>query len=255
MRHDPYLVSKVTAADGRVIYDHGTTTGQQAVPQQVARNVTEAMIQVAPSAGDRARGPRGGRQDRHRAAPDAERAEQGRLDGRLHPVGVHGGLGRHRQERSDQERGRAARVRPDAARIDLADLHERRPATAEQFSPFVPLGTPLGVGTDESDKSDDEDSDDEKSDDEDKDDDDSDRNSGDSDRGSDGSGDSDSSGDSGNRSDSGNDSSNDSSNSGEDFSDDNTVFEEPRIDVPGFRSSNAPVLRTSGQQPLAAGAG
>jgi membrane peptidoglycan carboxypeptidase len=123
----------------------------------------------------------------------------------------------------------------------------------EQFSPFVPLGTPLGVGSDESDKSDDEDSDDEKSDDEDKKDDgDSDRSSGDSDRGSDDSGDSDRSGDSSGRGDSGNDSGN---NSADDFSDDNTVFEEPQIDVPGFRSSNAPVLRTSGQQPLAAGAG
>jgi hypothetical protein len=121
----------------------------------------------------------------------------------------------------------------------------------EQFSPFVPLGTPLGVGSDESDKSDDEDSDDEKSDDDDNDDGDSDRNSGDSDRGSDGSDDSDGSGGSGNRSDSGDD----SSNSREEFSDDNSVFEEPQIDVPGFRSSNAPVLRTSGQQPLAAGAG
>ena len=77
---------------------------------------------------DRARRPGGRRQDRHRAAPDAERPEQGRLDGRLHPVGVHGGLGRHGPERSDQERGRAARVRPDAARLDLADVHERRTA-------------------------------------------------------------------------------------------------------------------------------
>ena len=52
---------------------------------------------------DRPRRRAGRRQDRHRAAPDAERAEQGRLDGRLHPVGVDRRLGRHRPERSDQE--------------------------------------------------------------------------------------------------------------------------------------------------------
>ena len=46
VRHDAYVVSKVTAADGRVIYDHGVATGAQAVPQAVARNVTEAMSGV-----------------------------------------------------------------------------------------------------------------------------------------------------------------------------------------------------------------
>ena len=74
---------------------------------------------------DRPRRPGGRRQDRHRAAPDAERAEQGRLDGRLHPVGVDRRLGRNRPERSDQELRRAPRVRADAARLDLADVHDR----------------------------------------------------------------------------------------------------------------------------------
>ena len=254
IRHDAYLVSKVTAADGRVIYDHGTTTGQQAVPQPVARNVTEAMIQVAPSAG---------------IAP-AGRVVAGKTGTVQHPtlngqnkdawmVGYTPSVSTAVWVGTDQSDPiKTAAGRPVFGRMLPGSIWQtfmNGAPRGEQFSPFVPLGTPLGVGTDESDKSDDEDSDDEKSDDEDKDDDDSDRNSGDSDRGSDGSGDSDSSGDSGNRSDSGNDSSNDSSNSGDDFSDDNTVFEEPRIDVPGFRSSNAPVLRTSGQQPLAAGAG
>ncbi|WP_433557401.1 transglycosylase domain-containing protein [Pseudonocardia xinjiangensis] len=48
-RHEPYLVSKVVAADGRVLYDRGEAAGEQAVPQQVARNVTESMIDVASS--------------------------------------------------------------------------------------------------------------------------------------------------------------------------------------------------------------
>ena len=33
IRRDPYFVAKVTTADGRVLLDHGTATGQQVVPQ------------------------------------------------------------------------------------------------------------------------------------------------------------------------------------------------------------------------------
>ncbi|WP_243653632.1 transglycosylase domain-containing protein [Pseudonocardia endophytica] len=46
----PYMVQKVTAADGRVIFDRGTTdTGKQVMPEEVARNVTESMTDVASS--------------------------------------------------------------------------------------------------------------------------------------------------------------------------------------------------------------
>ncbi|MEU7811897.1 transglycosylase domain-containing protein [Pseudonocardia sp. NPDC049154] len=47
----PYLVAKVTTSDGRVIYDHGagSSAGTQAFSQQVARNVTESMTDVASS--------------------------------------------------------------------------------------------------------------------------------------------------------------------------------------------------------------
>jgi membrane peptidoglycan carboxypeptidase len=47
----PYLVAKVTTSDGRVIYDHGAgaSAGTQAFSQQVARNVTESMTDVANS--------------------------------------------------------------------------------------------------------------------------------------------------------------------------------------------------------------
>jgi membrane peptidoglycan carboxypeptidase len=48
-RHEPYIVSKVVAADGRVLFDRGDAAGEQAIPQQVARNVTESMIDVASS--------------------------------------------------------------------------------------------------------------------------------------------------------------------------------------------------------------
>jgi membrane peptidoglycan carboxypeptidase len=46
--HEPYFVSKVEAADGEVLYEHENTDGQQTMPQQVARNVIEAMLGVAP---------------------------------------------------------------------------------------------------------------------------------------------------------------------------------------------------------------
>ena len=60
--------------------------------------------------------------------PERPGPEQGRLDGRLHAVDLHRGLGRHRQQRPDPERQRAVRLRPDAARLDLAGVHELRAA-------------------------------------------------------------------------------------------------------------------------------
>ncbi|WP_296377761.1 transglycosylase domain-containing protein [Pseudonocardia sp.] len=51
VHRDPYLVSKVVASDGRVLFDRATTpTGSQnAMPQQVACNVTNSMTDVASS--------------------------------------------------------------------------------------------------------------------------------------------------------------------------------------------------------------
>jgi membrane peptidoglycan carboxypeptidase len=50
VKREPYLVAKVTASDGRVIFDRGSTdTGQQVMDPEVARNVTESMTDVADS--------------------------------------------------------------------------------------------------------------------------------------------------------------------------------------------------------------
>ncbi len=46
--HEPFIVSRVEAADGEVLYERAEQEGRQAVPQQVARNVIEAMLEVAP---------------------------------------------------------------------------------------------------------------------------------------------------------------------------------------------------------------
>ena len=75
-----------------------------------------------------------------------EQPEQGRLDGRLHPVRVHGGVGRHRHQRADQERAGSSGVRPHAARLDLAGLHERRGArhAGRAVLPVRPARRPAG---------------------------------------------------------------------------------------------------------------
>ena len=45
--HRPHMVTKVTTADGRVLYDGGVTAPEQRMSQQLARNVTESMLDVA----------------------------------------------------------------------------------------------------------------------------------------------------------------------------------------------------------------
>ncbi|WP_345341039.1 transglycosylase domain-containing protein, partial [Actinomycetospora succinea] len=49
--HRPHLVSRVTTADGRVLFDAGAPAGEQRMTQQLARNVTESMLQVADHSG------------------------------------------------------------------------------------------------------------------------------------------------------------------------------------------------------------
>ncbi|MFC5136863.1 transglycosylase domain-containing protein [Actinomycetospora rhizophila] len=49
--HRPHLVSRVTTADGRVLFDAGAPAGEQRMSQQLARNVTESMLQVADHSG------------------------------------------------------------------------------------------------------------------------------------------------------------------------------------------------------------
>jgi membrane peptidoglycan carboxypeptidase len=51
MFREPFIVQKVVASDGRVLIDRAGSapTGDQAVPRQVARNVTESMLDVAGS--------------------------------------------------------------------------------------------------------------------------------------------------------------------------------------------------------------
>jgi membrane peptidoglycan carboxypeptidase len=45
--HAPYLISKVETADGRLLYDKTLDEGEQRFPEQLARNVTQSMLDVA----------------------------------------------------------------------------------------------------------------------------------------------------------------------------------------------------------------
>ncbi|MCD2186434.1 transglycosylase domain-containing protein [Actinomycetospora soli] len=45
--HRPHMVTRVTTADGRVLYDGGVPAAEQRMSQQLARNVTESMLDVA----------------------------------------------------------------------------------------------------------------------------------------------------------------------------------------------------------------
>jgi len=47
--HAPHMISRVETADGRVLFDGGNSLGEQRMDPQVARNVTESMVNVASS--------------------------------------------------------------------------------------------------------------------------------------------------------------------------------------------------------------
>ncbi|GJF06452.1 hypothetical protein PSD17_53990 [Pseudonocardia sp. D17] len=49
--HVPHLISKVVTSDGRVLYQSRSSDGERRFPEQVARNVTEAMLDVASNDG------------------------------------------------------------------------------------------------------------------------------------------------------------------------------------------------------------
>ena len=115
----PTSCAKVVAADGRVLIDR-TADDAQGEPGDAAaggpqRHRVDARRgrQLEHRAGRRARRRR---QDRHGAAARHRGPEQGRLDGRLHAVDVHRGLGRHRRQRPDPGRRRQADLRSDGAR-------------------------------------------------------------------------------------------------------------------------------------------
>jgi membrane peptidoglycan carboxypeptidase len=49
--HRPHMVTRVETTDGRVLYDEGTDPGEQHMDSQVARDITESVLDVAGSSG------------------------------------------------------------------------------------------------------------------------------------------------------------------------------------------------------------
>ena len=147
VRRAPYLVAQVTASDGRVLYQQEAPTGEQAVPQQVARNVTESIKDVPATAG---------------IAPAVETAVAGKTGAVAHrgvtghntdawTVGYTPSVSTAVWVGSDTgnpiltSAGRPVLGRTLPGSIWQKFLDEMLAGTRpEQFSPFVPLGTPPG---------------------------------------------------------------------------------------------------------------
>ena len=125
--HRPHFVQKVVNADGQVLFDAASedNSGEQRIDKAVADNVTAAMQPIAgvlqrPQPGRR---PSVGGQDRHQPAR-RHRRQPGRLDGRLHPVAVDGGLGGHHrghQAAGEQVGIAGVRLRPAVRHLEEHD--------------------------------------------------------------------------------------------------------------------------------------
>jgi membrane peptidoglycan carboxypeptidase len=167
MRRESYLVAKVTSADGRTLYDHGQSTGQQVVPQPVARNITEAMKDV-PTSGNIAL--TGGRPEAGKTGTVQHPSLNGQnkdawMVGYTPSVSTAVWVG---TDASDPIRNAAGR--PVFGRMLPGSIWQTymnsavRGTPSEQFSRFVALGTPPGAdlpgSTDPSSAADDESNDD-----------------------------------------------------------------------------------------------
>ena len=90
-------MQKATASDGEVVYKHKVAASRRST-SKVANDVTLTLEPVAAWSGDPlGERPGVGGQDRHRGHLPARPEQQRRVDGRLHPAGQRGGVGRHRQ--------------------------------------------------------------------------------------------------------------------------------------------------------------
>ncbi|WP_343946173.1 transglycosylase domain-containing protein, partial [Pseudonocardia zijingensis] len=162
--HEPYIVSRVEAADGEVLYEHDESAGRQVMPQQVARNVIEAMLEVAPkknySLPGRPVAAKTGTAQLEGSATDNRDAW---FVGFTPQVSTAVWVGSDRSDpiRNAQKRpifgsGLPGQIWHSFMKTATEDL------PAEQFSPFVPIGDPPRAEfTSESTSPDDDDDDDE----------------------------------------------------------------------------------------------
>ena len=140
--HPPHLVSQVVTADGRVLYQ-ASPEGERRFPEQVARNVTEAMLAVA----DRDGLGLGGGRSRRRPAR-CSRASPARTTTRGWPGSPRSsrrrcGWAPTATRRSAPRRASRSAAGRCPARCGRGSWPRRcSDAPAEPFAPFRPLGTP-----------------------------------------------------------------------------------------------------------------
>jgi membrane peptidoglycan carboxypeptidase len=257
MRRAPYVVAKVTAADGRVLYDHGTTTGEQAVPQQVARNVTESMKDVPTSGAIAVAGgwAQAGKTGTVQHPSLTNQNKDAWMVGFTPTVSTAVWVGTDTSEPIKNAQGRPVFGRMLPGSIWQTYMNGAvRGKTAEQFSPFVPLGVPPGLVPDgqTGDSKDSGDNSDKKHDDN------SDKKHDDSNKKHDGNSDSNSdSNSSGSRRDRSNSDSSGDSSGDSSSSDSGAVFspqlDDPRFDFPGQPGSSVPVVRAAQTRPAQGG--
>ncbi|GAA2549700.1 transglycosylase/D,D-transpeptidase PonA1 [Pseudonocardia hydrocarbonoxydans] len=143
--HEPYLVSRVTAADGRTLYDRAESAGEQRIDPQIARNVTEAMLDVA----DFARiGLSGGREVAGKTGtqqhPTQDRQNKDAwMVGYTPSLATAVWLGTDTSKPIQTAGGSPiyGRMIPGSIWRDFMNA-ALRGTPAERFSPFVPLGAP-----------------------------------------------------------------------------------------------------------------
>jgi membrane peptidoglycan carboxypeptidase len=145
VRHAPHIVAKVVAADGRVLIDHTSPdTGTQAVPEQVARNVTESMLDVADTSrialsGHRPVAVKTGTVQLGSTNDNKDTWTVGYTPSLSTAVWV----GTDRSDPVRTAAGRPAYGRTLAGAVWQGFMSDAlRGTPVEQFSPFVPLGTP-----------------------------------------------------------------------------------------------------------------
>jgi membrane peptidoglycan carboxypeptidase len=154
----PYIVSKVTTADGRVLFEHEEENpGEQRFPQQVARNVTESMLDVVKSSNIALDG---GRPVAAKTGT-VQQSDTGRDNKDAWTVGYTPSLSTAVWIGTDtSEPIRDSRNRPIYGRMLPGQIWQEFMNTAlkstpeEEFSDFVPMGTPpSGYGSGEQERS------------------------------------------------------------------------------------------------------
>ena len=148
--HAPHMVTEVATSDGRVLYDQGAEPGEQRIDPQVARNVTESMLDVASSS-------RIPLTDSRPVAAKTGTTQSTRVPGQNNDAWTVGytpsystaawvGTDNNSPIRTATGRIIYGRMLPGTMWQQFMD-GALRGKPVEQFPTLVPLGTPAGEGT------------------------------------------------------------------------------------------------------------